>query len=309
MKYDLFSVVSIAVLSTMGFSEPAASTAYAEAGLLIIAHGARTDEWNAPVLEFGRKVADEAMKGGRFRAVRTAMLEASQPDVRTAVVELEAEGCDRIIAVPLFVAPSGHSHFDVPAALGIYSSPAIRAVIAEEGGAITEPKVPVTLTQTLDGGEILCTFALDQVRKLSENPSEEALVLIAHGDPNHHRLVDSLMRRIATYCCGRAGIDYGDWAFVEMGQSYLSDGVAAITRASEHKKRVLVVGIYVSSTGLSIHKRAMAGAQGRFPRVSEFFEEKDVVFSEQALVTHPATVRWVLETANHVLKPLCDTRD
>ena len=122
----------------------ARSQAIADPGLLLIAHGSPNAEWNKPLLDFGRRAAEEAGKGGRFKAVRTAMLEAAKPDVPTAVAELEAAGCDRIVAVPLFVAASGHTHFDVPAALGLYWSETTAAALAAEGAKPARPKVPIT---------------------------------------------------------------------------------------------------------------------------------------------------------------------
>lgn len=293
----------ISVTVMLGFSQMHVPRAHAEPGLLIIAHGAPTTQWNAPVLELGRRVAAQAHKDGRFKAVRTAFLECAQPDLPGAIAELEAEGCDRIIAVPLFIAPSGHSHFDVPAVLGIYSSREIKAVIAKEGGRIAQPNVPITLTETLDGSNILPAFALDQVRKLSESPADEALILIAHGDPGHQRLVDRMMRRTMAYCCAHAGIDYADWAFVGMGQEYM-DAVHAVLEALEHKKRVLVVGLYVSSSAKSINRRAMRIARSTSKDTANPLEGKPVVFSEQGVISHDGVVEWVLDSATAALAPL-----
>jgi len=302
MNQSISKSVLVASAVIVALSQLVASTAQAEPGLLIIAHGAPSPKWNDPVLEFGQKVTREALKGGQF----------SQPDVPGAVAELEAEGCDRIIAVPLFIAPSGHSHFDVPAVLGIYSSPEIRAVIAEENGAIAQPRVPITLTQTLAGGDVLCEFALGQVRKLSQDAENEALVLIAHGDPGHRDLIDGLMRRIMTYCCGQAGIDYGDWAYVGMGLGHLEHGLPTIMKALEAKKRVLVVGVYVSSSARSIHQRVftMAKLAGKLvmPDLFDGFDEESVAFSEQGVVTHPGAVQWVLDSAKSVLEPFPQSR-
>jgi len=86
-----------------------------------------------------------------------------------------------------------------------------------------------------------------------------------------------------------------------VGQGYVRHGITAIMNASEQKKRVLVVGIYVSSSALRIHQRAVAGTRRSVPDVTQLVEEERVVFSEQGVVSHPATVRWVLETANHAL--------
>jgi len=278
------------------------SPALADPGLLLIAHGSRSAEWNKPVLDFGGQVAEEVKKTGRFKAVRTAMLEAAKPDIPTAVAELEAEGCDRIIAVPLFVAPSAHTHFDVPAVLGIYTSPRTSRVLVQEGAQAARPKVAITVTQTMSEGQVLPKYALDQVRKLSKSPKEEALVILAHGDPEHQLLADRLMRQVTTYCCGEAGIGYGDWAFIGMGQEYLSHGVPAIRTALEHKKRVLVVGLYVASSAAKIHRRVVAMQQPG----KEFdpFRGKEVIFSDEAIIGHPDSLRWVLDAAQGGISPV-----
>ena len=273
-----------------------ASPAVADPGLLLVAHGSPSPEWNGPVLEFGRRVAKEVEKRGRFKAVRTAMLEFAKPDVPTAVAELEAAGCDRIIAVPLFIAPSGHTHFDVPAVLGIYWSPKIAAVLAGEGAKAAQPKLPIVLTQTLSESDILDKYVLDQVRKLSKSPKDEALVLLAHGDPEHHLLIERLMRRIATYCCGEAGISFGDWASVGVGQKYAANGVPAIQNALEHRNRVLVVGVYVSITAAKIHQRSEKRVRGHGP-ASAPFREADVALSDELAINHPAFLQGVLEAA------------
>jgi hypothetical protein len=277
-----------------------ASRAPAEPGLLLIAHGSPSPEWNRPVLDFGQRVAVEVKKKGRFKAVRTAMLEAAEPNVPTAVAELEAAGCDRIVAVPLFVAPTGHTHFDVPAVLGIYSSPRTAAVLEQDGVKAARPKVPITLTQTLSEGEVLPKYALDQVRKLSKTPKDEALVLLAHGDPEHQMLADRLMRQIATHCCGEAGVGYADWAYIGVGQEYLSDGVAAVKTALRHRKRVLVVGIYVSTSAAKIHQRCVATVQHRESGFDPF-RGKDVAMSDAPVVAHPEFLRGVLEIAHTAL--------
>jgi sirohydrochlorin ferrochelatase len=283
-----------------------AERALAEPGLLLIAHGSPSAAWNGPVLDLGRRVADEAARGGTFKAVRTAMLEAVQPDVPTAVAELEAEGCDRIVAVPLFIAPSGHTHFDVPAVLGIYASPRTTNLLAQEGARIARPKVPITLVETLSEGEVLSAFVVDEVRKLSRSPKDEALVVLAHGDPEHHLLVDRLLRQIVTGCCGATGVAQGDWAFIGVGQEYLANGVPAIKAAAEGKKRVLVVGLYLSTSAAKLHRRALAMTHHREPGQDpghDPLQGHDVVFSEGAVIDHPSLIPWILASAQAALDP------
>jgi len=282
-----------------------AGPAQAEPGLLLVAHGSPSPAWNKPVLALGDQVARQVRETGQFKAVRTAMMEFVQPDVPAGIAELEAAGCDRIIAVPLFVAPSGHTHFDVPAVLGVYSSPTTAATLREEGAKAARPKVPVVVTQTLAEGDVLTQYALAQTRKLSKKPADEALVLLAHGDPDHHQLVERMVRQIATACCGATGVGYADWAYIGVGQGYQAHGLGTIQRALENKKRVLVVGLYVSSSAEQIHKRAMRtpqeghGGHG----AADPLAGKEVVFSSEPIVAQPELAAWILKAASEAVEP------
>jgi len=278
----------------------AVSLAAADPGLLLVAHGSPSAEWNKPVIEFGRRAAAEIKKDGRFKAVRIAMLEAAQPNVPTAIAELESEGCDRIVAVPLFVAPSGHTHFDVPAVLGIYSSPTVAATLASEGVKPAKPKVPIILTNTLSDGDVLQKYALAEVRKLSKTPQEEAIVILVHGDPEHQLLVERMLRHVTTYCCGEAGISYGDWVSIGMGQDYQAETAPVIKAALEHKKRVLIVGLYLSTTASAIQQLSAKAANPHHPPLP--FSQQTVALSDAAVVDHPELLlRWISETTKNVL--------
>ena len=272
-------------------------------GLLILSHGAPAPQWNEPVNRLVERVRKQNDDKKTFHAIEGTFLEFIQPDAATGIERLEAAGCDRIIVVPLFIAPSSHSLFDVPAVLGLYSSPEIRQTLEEEGARVAQPRVPLTLTQTLSEGDLLDSFARDEVRTISKDPANEAVVLIAHGSPDHHSLVERMTRRVATYCCGQSGIDYADWAYCAVGQTFWDDAAPTIARAVEHKGRVLVVGLYVSTSAERVYERAMKkteelmGAESKSP-----FKDMDVVFSSKGLVDYPATAAWLLGTARETLR-------
>jgi hypothetical protein len=278
----------------------AGGMASGDPGLLIVAHGSSSAAWNEPVLQLEKKIGEKLRPGGAFREVRTAFLEFAEPDVPTRVKELEQAGCDRIVAVPLFIAPSGHSHFDVPAVLGVYDSPSIRESIAEEGGTVAVPKVPVVLTGTMAEGDCLDAFALEEVRALSKAPKDEGIVFLLHGDGGHSGLIEDMMRRIGTRCCGEAGIGYADWASIAVGQEYAERGIPAIQSALERKKRVLVIGLYVSTSAKRIHEQAMQGLRDHAGRPqADPFKDRDVAFSDRALISSPAMLQWVVDSALH----------
>ena len=283
---------------------PAQQAAAKRPGLLILSHGAPSPKWNGPVNKLIERVRKENDKKKTFHQIEGAFLEFAQPDAAAGIEKLEAAGCDRIVVVPLFIAPSSHSHFDVPAVLGMYSSPSIREVLREEGARVASARVPLTLTQTLSEGDLLDRFAAEQVKALSKTPEDEAVVIIAHGCPDHHGLVDRMVRRIATHCCGQAGIDYADWAYCAVGQTFWEEAAPAIARAAESKKRVLVVGLYVSSSAKRIYERVAKSARGHggHGETSDRFGKTEVVFSDTGVVHHPRTAGWVLEAAGSALR-------
>ncbi len=78
--------------------------------LILLAHGARDPEWSAPM----RRVwlAIQAQRPGQ--RIGLAFLEFIKPDLPESVAMLRAEGIDRIIIVPLFLAQGGHLKKGVP---------------------------------------------------------------------------------------------------------------------------------------------------------------------------------------------------
>lgn len=274
-----------------------AENAAKKPGLLVIAHGSPSPAWNEPVLKLGAEIARTAMETGRFGAVRTALMEFSEPSIPTAVAELEAFGCSRIIAVPLFVMSTGHTHFDVPAVLGLYSSARTDEHVEEHGGAV-RCRIPITLTETMSEDErLLPQYALQEVEKLSTSSSEEAIVFLAHGDPDHELLCERVMRRIASYCCARTGIEYADWAYIGVGQEFASKGLPVIRRAAERKQRVLVVGLYVASDAQRIRDRALKADTRSHGERETVISGSEILFSRDGIISCPLVVNWVVESA------------
>ena len=275
--------------------------AHAQPGLLLIAHGSPSETWNKSVLDLGKKVEELASAKGIFKAVRTAFLEFAKPDIASMVSDLESVGCDRIIAVPLFIAPSGHSHFDVPAVLGIYGSKSVFTTLNKEGASIAKAKVPIMVASTLSEGNILETCLLEQFKKISQDASNEALVILTHGDMDHQGINEQLMKRLVTYCCGKTGINYGDWAFVEMGQEY-GRALHVYNNAKAAKKRVLVVGLYLGTSAKTLHERAMNNISKHGPSAPAA-EDSSLLFSTEAIIDNPEIARWVVDTATSCFTP------
>lgn len=268
-------------------------------GLLIVAHGSPAKVWNQPVVAQEQKVRDLLGPDSPFGKVKVVFMEFAEPNVADGLEELEKAGCPRIVAVPLLIAPSSHSHWDIPALLGLYSDSRIEKTLREEGARLVRCNVPVTLTTTLSDSDVIERVMLKRVRSLSNDPNREAVVLLAHGSEAIPGAWEDFMKRTATYVCGKTGIAYADWTCVAVGQEY-GRAATAIEKASQHRDRVIVVGVYLSSGVQRMHKRWMErfeGGQADMPGLENPLKGLDLVLSEQGLLPDDLVAEWIVATA------------
>jgi len=296
------AMVWLLVLCTVACGQPSESSLghrKSQPGLLIIAHGSPAKPWNQLVLEQEKKVSAALGDDNPFIATKVVFMEFAEPNVADGLEALQEAGCSRIVAIPLLVAPSSHSHWDIPALLGIYSDPEIEKALREEGARPVRADVPVTLTTTLAESDVIERIMLKRARQISRQPDKEALVLVAHGSEAIPPAWDQFLKRTVTYMCGRTGISYGDWVTVAVGQKY-DRAVAAIQEAAEHRERVIVVGAYLSLGVNRIHSRWLTRREkqgGEMMGVANPLAGLDVVLAEQGLLPDEMVTQWIAETA------------
>jgi sirohydrochlorin ferrochelatase len=290
------------VLGTV--TDPGVAEGIGKPGLLIIAHGSPSAQWNEPVLGQERKVRELLGPNNPFAKTKVAFMEFAEPNVADGVADLEETGCNRIVAVPLLVAPSSHSHWDVPALLGLYSDPEIEESLREEGLRVLRSKVPITLTTTLAHSNVIEEVMLKRARQLSTDSDNEAVVVLAHGSAAIPPAWENLMKRTVTYICGQTGISYGDWVCVGVGQEY-HHAAAAIRTAAEHRKRVIVVGAYLSLGPQRMHNRWLSRFKQQEASMHGFenpLEGIDVKLAEQGLLPDEMVAQWIAATARNEIE-------
>lgn len=79
-------------------------------GTILFAHGARDPRWSAPF----EAVADAMRAAAPALPVRLAFLDFMHPTLPEAAAALVAEGCTRIVVVPMFLGAGGHVRQDLP---------------------------------------------------------------------------------------------------------------------------------------------------------------------------------------------------
>ncbi len=264
-------------------------------GVLVIAHGSPSPQWNQVAMGVVDKLRDRLAGDSRIVGVSGGFLEMARPSVAEAVDQLMAHKPNRIVAVPLFVAPSGHVIYDVPTVLGVLHWPRLRQHISQEGLAVVQPRVPVIITAPLSEGESLRQFVLSQFRRLSQDPAREHLLVVLHGDEDFRPQLDALAGGLVEAVVREAGIYSGNFAYAELGDGYGRSVIPSINNSVSKGLRVIVVALYVATSAKSLHARwVKEHAGGEDP-----LADKPVIFSEQLLAEHPAVlddlVRFVTE--------------
>ncbi len=262
-------------------------------GLLIIAHGAPHKEWNEPVLNLEKDVKEliSQKKENPFLEIKVALMEFNEPSIYTAVKIFEKKGIESIYALPIFIAPSGHSVCDIPTILGLYKDKKILNQLKEEKIKIVDANIKIFLGPTLNYGNLLKEIMLDRVKELSANINNESLVILAHGDKNYEKIWSDLCREIGSYICGKTGIKYFNYAFVEVGQSFLVDGVPVILKANEKYEKTIVQGLYLSM-----------GVKSMSKKYHEIFKDKNIIFSNKGLLPDKRVSKWIVKRALECVK-------
>ena len=308
----LFATAMSFVASTFAQESPAPQMKSEKPGLLILSHGSPSPRWSEAMTKLAERVSKLNDEKKEFHAVTAAMMEFAQPDAAAGIETLEKAGCDRIIVVPVFICPTSHTHFDVPAVLGLYTSPSVRKTLESENARIAAPRVPVTVTQTISEGDLLDHYLRDEIAALSTAPEEEAVVLISHGDSGHAGLIDAIMRRLTKVVTENGGINTTKVAYCGVGQTYARDVIPVVQELGKNKKRVLIVGFYLASSAKSIHDMGSRMRMGRRGPNADSenaaappanpYEGIDVRFSEKGVIEHAETPRWVLECAAEAIR-------
>ena len=266
-------------------------------GLIIIAHGSPMPAWNAPVLALEDEVLKILTEKGDnpFTAVRIALMEFNEPSINTVIDEMEKSGIDRVYALPLLIAPSGHSLFDMPAILGLYYESEIIQQIKEEGMTIADTKMNITLGPTLDSGGVLKEIMLNRVNELSASPQTEGVVLLAHGDHYFQPIWDVICGEIGSYICAKTGIEHYDYAYAEVGQTFIVEALPAIIRMAEKCDRTIVIGLYLSM-GVDRMANNSVLSIGRMKMESkEILEGYTIVFADKGLLPDKRISQWIAQ--------------
>lgn len=265
------------VLPLVLFATLVARTAFADPGVLLLAHGG-TPEWNARVTALAAQV-------GRTHPTEIAFGMATRANIQAAIDRLVARGVSEIVAVPLFVSSwstviTSTEYLlglrnEAPAALAIFArmnhtspaTPGARAAASDgheghqapsDGTTPVKSPVPIRMTPALNDHPIVAEILASRARAISRNAASEAMVIVAHGpneDAENRRWLADMasiaerLRRSEKF----ASIDYltvRDDAPKAVRDRATAELRALVTTRTEAGQRVLVVPLLISFGGI-----------------------------------------------------------
>jgi sirohydrochlorin cobaltochelatase len=83
-------------------------------GLILFGHGARDPRWAEPFERLAALVRAQRTSRGDDAPVSLAFLELMTPSLADSVAAQVADGCTRVVVVPVFFGQGGHVRQDLP---------------------------------------------------------------------------------------------------------------------------------------------------------------------------------------------------
>ena len=274
----------------------AVSVAEAKNALVVIAHGSPMESWRKPVLELETSVRNQ-IKAAKLKGidyVRVALMEYTEPSVASVVKDCEAQGVDSIFALPLFIAPSGHTEEDLPNILGWKYNPYVREELAEEKTEMVKSKLPIVLGPTFYYSYVLEKVMAQRVKSFSKDAANEAVIFLAHGDEERIGFWKSLLGNVSKYVKENCGVTYVDSELIEMGHNFGNELMPLLEKAAQTKKRIFVQGIYLTSD-----VKRMADRHKMQERQADLVKARgvEIVYSNEGILpaSSDLVTNWVVE--------------
>ncbi|MCF6360141.1 MAG: hypothetical protein L3J29_05185 [Cyclobacteriaceae bacterium] len=329
-RFELTALVlSIAIIS---FSF---TTNKEKVGVLILAHGGKHNSWDETV-----KNATEALK--QHYEVEVAFGMANPINMQAGIDKLEGKGVTKIVVVPLFI--SSHSPIirQNEYLLGLRDTLADPPMMMHHGGesmdskkkekehdsmpfmskesehsmsktkkeTTLEPlhfKSEIILTKPLDANPLVAGIIFDRISELSENPSNETILIVAHGpskeedNKNWLKKIDSLADQIRTLQSEKTRAQGQEVKFKQLfGLTVRDDANPAIYEQAKEQLRTLV---YQSGKDGDVIVIPLLLSQGGVEaRYVKRLEGLDYKWSGKTLLPHQNITEFIEVSVKNALK-------
>lgn len=304
--HTIFSILILTLFWSCGNSNDASTTEGGESenkqkiGVLLVNHGSHSETWRNMLLDVEDKVEAEILKDNRISDVRTAFMEYNEPSIATRMKEFDEEGYTDVVIVPIFLTVSSHYSHDIPVIVGLSSDPKIKEQLKKEKIEMYKAKARATITPPLDYTTLLKKNVARRVEALSEDSSNEAVLLVAYGDEQYNQQWEEMVEEIGKYLKLKTGHESIAYAWCGHIVRYSSDPTTeGIEKLFELEDNVLVIPVLVANDE---HFQGEIVQNG----VDAASSQEHVKYKQDAILPDDNLNQWVIDITNETVEEIVE---
>lgn len=291
LRCSLFGLAILCGTAGMANADPQP----AEIGVLVLAHGG-TAEWNRLVEQ---AVAQAKLTQPTAVAFGMGMHPSEVQEIQRGVRKLEERGVSRIVVVPLLISSASEMMRQFQFLLGLRPDGPWAANVKP-----VDHHAAFVLTPPLDDDPIVSGILLDRALELSQTPSAEAVVLIAHGPVSDEdnaqwlAVMDRLAGRLQRQGHFRAvvPVTMRDDA-PKAAQDRATEEMRRVVLEQSRQGRTLVVPLLLATGGIEV-------------KIPLRLKGLTYVYRGRTLLPHPKLAEWIVARVRaEVGAPSADRRD
>ena len=256
-----------------------------ETGVLLLAHGFG---------ERGDKVFAERLGGlsGIFpTSVSYGMSMMGSGHIQTSVDALVEKGAKRIVVVPVVSSTDNTMYRQWEYIFGKRDEASYLAVPQ------IETEAEILMSTAIDDNPLVADILLDNLDELSEDPSKETVIIVAHGPEGEEDNVKAL-----EMLSNVAMIVEQDGGYAEVtGMTLQDDAAPEVRKANVQKLRDKVAEETAAGNKVLIVSNLMS-ARSIQHKMRKDLQGLDYEFSNKGLVQHDDFIKWVEETVRYKLE-------
>lgn len=268
-------------------------------GILLVNHGSRSETWRNSLLELEKNVTDSILNDSRIKGITTAFMEYTEPSIATRLKEFDQNGFTDIVIIPIFLTVSPHTFEDIPTIVGLKESPISMETLKIEKIERYKPKAKIHLTPLLDFTKILQKNILRRVKKLSQNPKNEGLVLIGYGDTEYNTEWEDLFDNIAKHVKSETGISEYSYGWCGHIAHYDPNKTTKPTeKVLLKKEKAIVIPVLVSND-----EDFQINIIGKGVEKVENYKER-VIYKPDAILPDENINKWVIDITKEYVEKI-----
>lgn len=266
--------------------------------MLLVSHGSHSSQWRKMLLDVEQDVAERVLAIPNIDGIKSAFMEYTEPSIATQLKALDEEGYGQVILVPLLLTVSSHSFDDIPTIIGAKDDAKSLAMMESEGIRRYLPKAKVEIAPLLDFSSLLEKNLARRVGRLTKQPAEEGVVLVAYGDAEYNDEWVAFLTEVGETVKRETGVAVVAhcWCGHIAGYRKEPTVVAIRTVLADHKRAVVVpvlVGIDDYFQG-----KIIGGA------VDEVNDKERVAYTPDAILPEPALNESIVSISRQVRESL-----